>query len=696
MRLLLILTSFCAFNLSAQTLNLPARNPAALNGDQVISAITSLNLVDRENYILNEALNGNVPDFLRTMVNVQDSALIGGNYKHISYFCIPDYMALGTDTNYYLCPMTPILAQRMADSLDCILPSRKMVNQIWKAATVKMQPESIPPSADMITVPIMADHNDMVWTQRQTFFPGLPLGEGVSGDKKDVVISNLIYSSPPPNRVVIYGWHYPNGSNIQPLYAGHIDTYADYSHGIRMVQNAAFMDGNPVLLTDVLTSATNYSLLSDEGVIAQPYYPDTSAAAPSIPATPSTFAVVLDDATSLRVKIQYNPNVDSYLLQTSNDGLSFSAAGSFNTNDFVVNGLTTNQITYIRLAAQNTSGTSAYSEVLGGVPTLSNHIPIIINGFDRLSTGNSKDFIRQHGQAIKNYGYGFSSATNEAMANGIVDLQSYEIVDYILGEESTIDETFNTTEQNKVKTFLQNGGYLFVSGAEIGWDLDHLGTAADKEFYNQYLKASYNLDAPNDESATYYEFDALPSTIFSNSSSVSFDDGTHGTYNVDYPDVLNAVNGGVAGLEYTGLTNNIAGVYYKGVFPSSLDTGKVVNLGFPFETVYDEMERFNLMTDVLDFFMFAPVSTAATDELINEKLKVFPNPAEEVLNIVSKDKLLLNSQIILMDVSGKELMSIIGEKKNHIDVSKLDAGVYVLKIIDDSGELLLIQRVVKK
>jgi len=47
-----------------------------------------------------------------------------------------------------------------------------------------------------------------------------PLGELVGGDKKDVVISNIIYGYPAPGRVVIYGWHYLSGTPIQPLYNG--------------------------------------------------------------------------------------------------------------------------------------------------------------------------------------------------------------------------------------------------------------------------------------------------------------------------------------------------------------------------------------------------------------------------------------------------------------------------------------------
>jgi hypothetical protein len=43
-------------------------------------------------------------------------------------------------------------------------------------------------------------------------------------------------------------------------------------------------------------------------------------------------------------------------------------------------------------------------------------------------------------------------------------------VDWILGDESTADVTFTPAEQESAKDFLKQGGYLLVTGAEVGWD----------------------------------------------------------------------------------------------------------------------------------------------------------------------------------------------------------------------------------
>jgi hypothetical protein len=97
----------------------------------------------------------------------------------------------------------------------------------------------------------------------------------VGGTKKDVVISNRIRNELKvgvPKPVVIYGWHQLNGSPIQPLYNGHGETYADYSHGIRLVQDGIILDGKPTTISSILNDNSLAAILSDEGAIAPPRY----------------------------------------------------------------------------------------------------------------------------------------------------------------------------------------------------------------------------------------------------------------------------------------------------------------------------------------------------------------------------------------------------------------------------------------
>jgi hypothetical protein len=100
------------------------------------------------------------------------------------------------------------------------------------------------------------------------------------------------------------------------------------------------------------------------------------------------------------------------------------------------------------------------------------------------------------------------------------------------------------------------------------------------------------------DSAGTYSFSALGSGIFSNNPSGTFDNGTHGTYNVGFPDVQLPTNGSVSAMQYVGGIGGTAAIQY----PGTGNAGKVVNWGFPFETITSASVRDAYMADVLNFF----------------------------------------------------------------------------------------------
>jgi hypothetical protein len=250
----------------AQRLELPQRAPSAPDGTQFSSMIIPLSRQEREEEIFRQVSGGNVPEFLRTLVPVTVIDTIDGTVYSLHYFVTPDYLSLGSDSDHVSMPMTPLLAQRIADLTGCILPTTKMVDQIYAAAEVKLPPQPIPPDADMDKMPRFIQHNDSVRSLRRPLLGTFPLGALVGGTKKDVVIDRKIHSqlkTRVPKPVVIYGWHRLNGVPIQPAYNGHGETYADYSHGIRLVHRMAFINGAEIALTDLLRDARFAMMISD-------------------------------------------------------------------------------------------------------------------------------------------------------------------------------------------------------------------------------------------------------------------------------------------------------------------------------------------------------------------------------------------------------------------------------------------------
>lgn len=287
----------------AQTLPLPPRAPNALGGQQFVNVISPMAAppdAQRENWIYAQVAAGNIPDWMRNLMLVATNGVINGVNHTVSYYVIPDYLAIGSSTDYFLEPMTPLLAQRLCNLLNCTLPTRKMVNDIWAQTQVKMAPEPItynqtnPP----ITVAWFDTYNSNIWAEREAYLPTFPLGDSVAGDKKDVIISTYIYNNLQngvTTPVVIYGWQYQDGTPIQPLYNGHSEYYMDYSHGIRLVQQAITVDGAPTTVTAVLENPALAALLSDEtifsgNVIPQPYY-TVAATAPVFTTQPYSQSV---------------------------------------------------------------------------------------------------------------------------------------------------------------------------------------------------------------------------------------------------------------------------------------------------------------------------------------------------------------------------------------------------------------------
>ncbi|RDC58626.1 hypothetical protein DU508_01115 [Pedobacter chinensis] len=269
-QLLLTLLLLISIFGNAQTLKLKKRSTDALGGKAFALSISdsTLSLQDREQKIYREIKKGNVPDFLRKLVEISDTSLD----LQVSYYVLADYLSIGSDDDFFYVPMTPILAQKVANLTKCSLPTKKIVDNIYSQAKIKLSPQPIPPTKAMTTVPVFIAHTDSVLAQLTSILATRHLGELVAGNKKDVIISNKIYGEISP-RVVIYGWHKLDGKVIQPVYNKHTNSWADYSHGIRLVQKTIYVNQKKTSLEKALRNAKFNLIFSDEGSIEKSFYP---------------------------------------------------------------------------------------------------------------------------------------------------------------------------------------------------------------------------------------------------------------------------------------------------------------------------------------------------------------------------------------------------------------------------------------
>ena len=250
---------------SIKRIQVPSVNDDRIKGNDFYHQAFGMKWQERDSFAVKEILAGNIPSFLtkfeKIKVSITDS--ITGKTINAEFFVSPDYLSIGTDEDWARINITPLAAQKIADSFNCFLPTRKMVDDIYKAAKIKLEP--VPMFAFRDSTPTMWHHHLIIEGQRKGR-KGL-----IAGIQKDVVISGKISRDPKPDRVAIYGWHNLDGVPIQPLYTGHIYWWVDYSQGIRLVYRKIKVGPKGLLrrkkwmdYTDVLNDPVLRKLLCDE------------------------------------------------------------------------------------------------------------------------------------------------------------------------------------------------------------------------------------------------------------------------------------------------------------------------------------------------------------------------------------------------------------------------------------------------
>ena len=259
--------------------------------------------------------------------------------------------------------------------------------------------------------------------------------------------------------------------------------------------------------------------------------------------------------------------------------------------------------------------------IVGGFDRLDRHAQLVDNqatwgnGLVRrmdLSRMNNYDYVRRHAQAFVALSLPFDSAWHDAITSP-EDLARYAFVDWFLGEESSEDETFSSSELAVVESYVAAGGSLFASGAELGWDLVELGAGDEPSRFRELFHADY----VKDDADTYH-------ASLADGVDLHFDDGTGGSYDVDYADVFAPLEGAQAFLWYDGEPERVAGTLY------ATGEGRGVALsGVPLEAVIGPVAR--------AAFLEAVISGLGIEVLIDDDstLPVEPSP-ELALEVVAE------------------------------------------------------------
>src|SRR5690606_20620231 len=132
--------------------------------------------------------SGEVPSFAHRFVDVP---LRHGQHSAVVRVAV-DYVAIGTDDDFVRIPMAPTTAQRLADLFGYVLPTRKLVDAIYRAAMLKLAPNPLPAGPQMMSNDYYRRHHVEVEKQRA----GRGVGELIAGHKKDVVVTKRLVQQP--------------------------------------------------------------------------------------------------------------------------------------------------------------------------------------------------------------------------------------------------------------------------------------------------------------------------------------------------------------------------------------------------------------------------------------------------------------------------------------------------------------------
>lgn len=225
----------------------------------------------------------------------------------------------------------------------------------------------------------------------------------------------------------------------------------------------------------------------------------------------------------------------------------------------------------------------------------------------KIIAGNTFDFVAMHGEAVSATGLGFISASVAAVEDGLVDLKKIEIIDLILGKQKETPigrgakgfryKTFSDKLQSKIRSFVEAGGNLFVSGQYVASDMSAgRASSADKKFISEVLGISLATKQTITNPRVIVRNCSMTSEMtlskyaYNNTLNEKF-------YIVESPDILIPDSTSNAETLMTFADTDFAAAVIKKQNNSTL-----IVMSVPFETIKDPLLRKQLMKDIINTF----------------------------------------------------------------------------------------------
>jgi hypothetical protein len=126
----------------------------------------------------------------------------------------------------YVAPVGIGEAIEIARAYSCELPSPALVDAIWEAADLRLEPLPRKHDGTPRTMASKAAYDDQARR----------IEEQIAGREFCLLAGTHKDVSKRKDSIGLYGWHRSDGRIIQPFFSGHALAWKDYSQGLRLVK----------------------------------------------------------------------------------------------------------------------------------------------------------------------------------------------------------------------------------------------------------------------------------------------------------------------------------------------------------------------------------------------------------------------------------------------------------------------------
>lgn len=283
----------------------------------------------------------------------------------------------------------------------------------------------------------------------------------------------------------------------------------------------------------------------------------------------------------------------------------------------------------------------------------------------------------------------YGVVTSDAVVDAGEDINTFNT---IIWDCANFEPTIEPDEMAAIKTFLDNGGYLYLNGVDIAYELadptSPYYTTETADFVTNYLHTNYILKEFVSNIAEGIDgdpiTDGLPLLGLVGGTGASTIKHSQG----HYPNQIDAADTSSAPIVHYFLKpDEYCGI--RAIHYGPMGVGRVVFTTFGFETIAESNAR-HLFAERVTDWLTVPVSV---EEFENNAvptsfslLQNYPNPFNPSTTIVYNIPKLSFVSLKVYDLMGQEVATLVNEEKDagsysiSFDASNISSGMYIYQL----------------